>query len=82
MDSQAIKNFTKLPRRVEEAALTLREVVGLVLPKPDSKGAVQQIRGRRVEEHRLTGALWEAAELSSPVQPRGQRAWNRTRQRP
>lgn len=36
---------------------TLCEVMGLVLPKPDSKGAMQRIRGWWVEEHGLTGTL-------------------------
>lgn len=53
----------------EEVTPTLCEVVGLVLPEPDSKGAMQWIRGWRVEEHGLTGTLWRGAELSSPVWP-------------
>lgn len=53
----------------EEVAPTLCEVVGLVLPEPDSKGAMQRIRGWWVEEHGLTGTLWRAAELSSSVWP-------------
>lgn len=52
-----------------EAGLTLCEVMGLVLPKSDSKRAMQRIRGRWVEEHGLTGTLWEATEVILSVQP-------------
>lgn len=71
LDSKTKWHITKLLCRREEAALTLCEVMGLVLPKPDSEGTMQWIGGWRVEEHRLTGTLREAAERSSPIQPQG-----------